>query len=110
MPWVGAGTHSGPLAVRRALPDGARRLVGVLAALFQPNALTGGIPLVAIEESGISLHLPVLGACTTPWSPPPTTPSMGGPAGNAAADDEGLTGQRRAVQPGRSPCTDLRLA
>ncbi|MER6248897.1 AAA family ATPase [Streptomyces griseorubiginosus] len=47
---------------RRALSEGTLRLAGVLAALFQPNALNGDIPLVAIEEPEVSLHPPVLGA------------------------------------------------
>lgn len=47
---------------RRALSDGTLRLTGVLAALFQPDALTGDVPLVAIEEPEISLHPPMLGA------------------------------------------------
>lgn len=47
---------------RRALSDGTLRLAGVLAALFQPSALTAEIPLVAIEEPEISLHPPMLGA------------------------------------------------
>ncbi|MGI5427766.1 AAA family ATPase [Streptomyces sp. CA-179760] len=47
---------------RRALSEGTLRLAGVLAALFQPLALTGDIPLVAIEEPEISLHPPMLGA------------------------------------------------
>ncbi|MFF7647053.1 AAA family ATPase [Streptomyces canus] len=47
---------------RRALSEGTLRLAGVLAALFQPNALRGDIPLVAIEEPEVSLHPPMLGA------------------------------------------------
>lgn len=46
---------------RRALSEGTLRLAGVLSALFQPLALTGDIPLVAIEEPEISLHPPMLG-------------------------------------------------
>ncbi|WP_283992632.1 AAA family ATPase [Streptomyces sp. 549] len=47
---------------RRSLSEGTLRLAGVLAALFQPKALTGEIPLVAIEEPEVSLHPPMLGA------------------------------------------------
>lgn len=46
---------------RRALSEGTLRLAGVLSALFQPRALNGDIPLVAIEEPEISLHPPMLG-------------------------------------------------
>lgn len=47
---------------RRALSEGTLRLAGVLAALFQPGALSSDIPLVAIEEPEVSLHPPMLGA------------------------------------------------
>jgi predicted ATPase len=47
---------------RRSLSDGTLRLAGVLAALFQPRALNGSIPLVGIEEPENSLHPPRLGA------------------------------------------------
>ncbi|MDQ1041842.1 AAA family ATPase [Streptomyces sp. V4I2] len=47
---------------RRALSEGTLRLAGVLAALFQPRALRGSIPLIALEEPEISLHPPMLGA------------------------------------------------
>lgn len=47
---------------RRSLSDGTLRLAGVLAALYQPRALAGSIPLVGIEEPEISLHPPMLGA------------------------------------------------
>ncbi|MEU8269015.1 AAA family ATPase [Sphaerisporangium sp. NPDC049002] len=38
------------------LSEGTVRGTGVLAALFQPDALTGAIPLVAIEEPEIAIH------------------------------------------------------
>jgi predicted ATPase len=47
---------------RRSLSDGTLRLAGVLAALFQPQALSGLIPFIGIEEPEISLHPPMLGA------------------------------------------------
>lgn len=47
---------------RRSLSDGTLRLVGVLAALFQPRATDGSIPIVGIEEPEISLHPRMLGA------------------------------------------------
>ncbi|MCT9008752.1 AAA family ATPase [Streptomyces sp. NPDC054766] len=47
---------------RRSLSEGTLRLAAVLAALFQPEALTGDIPFVGIEEPEISLHPPMLGA------------------------------------------------
>lgn len=47
---------------RRSLSEGTLRLTAVLAALFQPLALEGNIPLVGIEEPEISLHPPMLGA------------------------------------------------
>src|SRR6202050_640926 len=39
-----------------AVSDGTVRASGVLAALFQPNALDGRIPLIGIEEPEIALH------------------------------------------------------
>lgn len=39
-----------------AMSDGTLRTVGVLAALFQPWALEGRVPLVGIEEPEIALH------------------------------------------------------
>ncbi|MBD0737117.1 AAA family ATPase [Streptomyces sp. CBMA29] len=47
---------------RRSLSEGTLRLTGVLAALFQPRALNGTFPLIAIEEPEISLHPPMVGA------------------------------------------------
>ncbi|WP_327750255.1 AAA family ATPase [Streptomyces sp. NBC_00496] len=47
---------------RRSLSEGTLRLAGVLAALFQPRALTGEIPFIGIEEPEISLHPPMVGA------------------------------------------------
>ncbi|MFJ4832108.1 AAA family ATPase [Streptomyces sp. NPDC088747] len=47
---------------RRSLSEGTLRLVGVLAALFQPRALNGSIPFIGIEEPEVSLHPPMLGA------------------------------------------------
>lgn len=46
----------------RSLSEGTLRLVGVLAALFQPRALNGPIPFIAIEEPEVSLHPPMQGA------------------------------------------------
>jgi predicted ATPase len=39
-----------------SMSDGTLRTVGVLAALFQPWALEGRVPLVGIEEPEIALH------------------------------------------------------
>jgi predicted ATPase len=39
-----------------AMSDGTLRTVGVLAALFQPWALEGRVPLIGIEEPEIALH------------------------------------------------------
>ncbi|EST34624.1 hypothetical protein N566_18290 [Streptomycetaceae bacterium MP113-05] len=47
---------------RRSLSEGTLRLAGVLAALFQPSVLVGGMRLVSIEEPEISLHPPMVGA------------------------------------------------
>ncbi|MDQ1308343.1 MAG: ATPase core protein [Actinomycetota bacterium] len=41
---------------RHALSEGTVRSAGVLAALFQPEVLTGTIPLVAIEEPETAIH------------------------------------------------------
>jgi predicted ATPase len=39
-----------------AMSDGTLRTVGVLAALFQPWALEGRVPLIGIEEPELALH------------------------------------------------------
>lgn len=52
---------------RRSLSEGTLRLTAVLAALFQPLALEGNIPLVGIEEPEISLHPRCSAPSTTPW-------------------------------------------
>jgi predicted ATPase len=39
-----------------AMSDGTLRAAAVLAALFQPAAVEGHIPLIGIEEPGIALH------------------------------------------------------
>ena len=46
---------------RESLSEGTLRLAGVLAALFQPKALTGAVPLIAIEEPEKAIHPPRLG-------------------------------------------------
>jgi len=40
----------------RSMSDGTIRAAGVLAALFQPQALDGRLPLVGIEEPEVALH------------------------------------------------------
>jgi predicted ATPase len=40
----------------RSMSDGTLRAIGVLAALFQPAALSGSMPLVGIEEPETALH------------------------------------------------------
>ena len=45
-----------------SMSDGAIRAAGVLAALFQPAALDGRIPLVGIEEPEAALHPAAAGA------------------------------------------------
>lgn len=47
---------------RHALSEGTVRGAGVLAALFQPEALTGTIPLIAIEEPETAIHPSRVGA------------------------------------------------
>jgi len=44
-----------------AISDGTVRSAAVLAALFQPRALSGELPLVGIEEPGTALHPAVAG-------------------------------------------------
>jgi predicted ATPase len=49
----GAGSEEfGP----EAMSDGTIRAAGVLAALFQPWALSGRVPLIGIEEPELALH------------------------------------------------------
>ena len=48
--------------LREALSEGTVRAAGVLAALFQPPAFAGRIPLVGIEEPEVALHPAGVGA------------------------------------------------
>ncbi|WP_034089064.1 AAA family ATPase [Streptacidiphilus albus] len=48
----GAVTRFGPLAIS----EGTMRAAGVLAALFQPDALVGYVPVVCIDEPELGLH------------------------------------------------------
>jgi predicted ATPase len=48
--------------LREALSEGTLRAAGVLAALFQPAAFTGKIPLIGIEEPETALHPAGVGA------------------------------------------------
>ncbi|MEO3853313.1 AAA family ATPase [Acrocarpospora sp. B8E8] len=53
---VHAGDPSVQVFQREQLSEGTVRGAGVLAALNQPDALTGGISLVAIEEPELAIH------------------------------------------------------
>lgn len=48
--------------LREALSEGTLRAAGVLAALFQPPAFAGRIPLIGIEEPETALHPAGVGA------------------------------------------------
>jgi predicted ATPase len=48
--------------LREALSEGTLRAAGVLAALFQPPAFTGQIPVIVIEEPETALHPAGVGA------------------------------------------------
>jgi predicted ATPase len=51
------GVSGGPVTFGpEAVSDGTIRAAGVLAALFQPDTLTGRISLVGIEEPEVALH------------------------------------------------------
>ncbi|WP_322762145.1 AAA family ATPase [Frankia sp. Cr2] len=52
--------HGAPGGVRRfdaeSMSDGTLNVAGILAALFQPDTLTGDIPMVAVEDPEVGLH------------------------------------------------------
>ncbi|MBI3687070.1 MAG: AAA family ATPase [Actinobacteria bacterium] len=60
----GAGDEGGGVSwfLREALSEGTLRAAGVLAALFQPAAFAGKIPLIGIEEPETALHPAGVGA------------------------------------------------
>jgi predicted ATPase len=60
--WGSDGTVAAEVHSATAMSDGTIRAVAMLAALFQPEALDGRLPLVGIEEPETALHPAAAGA------------------------------------------------